>query len=429
MTDQGGKDLTVDQGHFKGMAVVIDDGIKTGEADILEIVEAIRAGGGYPITLHAIPEDLTNFSNAAFFVMDWNLIRKLPGMPLTPALVKDNAANNLRFLKAVAKIRHAPIFIFTNEDPAEVREFLESDEELRYVEGESHILIKRKIDVKTDVYRVLNEWANTVPSVLTLKVWERTLHNAVNSLFIDFQNRSPHWPVMFWQAANADRISPEVELSRLITRLVVSRMAPMTIDLAPFEGAIETIQQDNADAYYASLIKVLEGERIVSNDFLGPRDIAPGDFFEVTEADAPRSFLLNIRSECDCARGNPKLYLLKGKIVHDVGDRISADVGNIDAEEKHNEAIVVLMYQGLSISFSFRDLQINTWNSLRAQRKGRLLSPFLARVVQRYGAYSSRPGLPRLPPALVNHLKRPKDTIDNDDMTDVIQAACKLDQE
>jgi hypothetical protein len=279
------------------------------------------------------------------------------------------------------------------------------DEELCYVEGQSHILVKRKSDVQGNVYGVLNEWAAQVPSVIALKEWERGLHAAVNSMFVDFHNRSPLWPMMFWQAAEADRISPSSELTRLITRLVVSRIKPMSIDLAPYGDRVRELELNDSDAYYTSLIKVLEGERIVADACLDATDIAPGDFFEITEPNGERRFQLNIRSECDCARGNPDLYLLKGKVVSDVGARINPDVGNIDAQEKHNEAIVVLMFEGLSISFKFRDLKIQKWNTLRAMRKGRLLSPFLARVIQRYGAYSARAGLPRLPPTLVAHLQ------------------------
>lgn len=62
------------QGHFKGIAVVIDDEVES-EAEIGGIVQAIKDAGGHVITMKALPDDATdldNFAGAAFFILDWN---------------------------------------------------------------------------------------------------------------------------------------------------------------------------------------------------------------------------------------------------------------------------------------------------------------------------------------------------------------------
>src|SRR3546814_2013748 len=82
------------------------------------------------------------------------------------------------------------------------------------------LLLKNKHDVGNKVYDVLNEWAKTVPSVLTLKTWERQSTRALNELFIDLHDRSPHWPVMLWDTYADDGPSPADDLGKLITRLV-----------------------------------------------------------------------------------------------------------------------------------------------------------------------------------------------------------------
>ncbi|TXI48879.1 MAG: hypothetical protein E6Q50_09295 [Lysobacter sp.] len=424
-TGQAAAAVVVEQGWFKGMAVVIDDGLAT-ERDIQQIVTAIRDGGGHPVILEQLPAetaDLANFANAAFFIMDWNLTGGLePGIRVPDTLKEENVRANLAFLNRLSQHRHAPVFIFTNDDPEVVIAALQDDPGLRYRPEESHILVKRKSEVGTDVYRVLNDWAGQVPSVIALKTWERNLFDAINALFVDFHNRSRHWPVMFWEAAKTDKIPPGEELGRLLTRLVTSRMRPLEIDLSPFEAAMRTDQAANAEAYHQSLMRVLEGERIVLNERLDEQSAAPGDFFEETGAEGVTIYWLNIRAECDCivrGKNNPNLYLLKGKILDadELKTRVNKQFGNL--VEKDNEAVVFAMYEGKTIAFGFRDLLVDKWRNRRAARKGRLLAPFVSRIIQRYAAYSQRPGLPRLPPALLDQLKPDEDPV-------AVPEACNL---
>jgi hypothetical protein len=51
---------------------------------------------------------------------------------------------NIAFLKRLRQSRHAPVFIFTNEDPNVVREERGSDPELHTSLEDSHILVKSK---------------------------------------------------------------------------------------------------------------------------------------------------------------------------------------------------------------------------------------------------------------------------------------------
>lgn len=53
--------------------------------------------------------------------------------------------------------------------------------------------------------------------------------------------------------------------------------------------------------------------------------------------------------------------------------------------------------------FSFKnDLKVKKYDAtLQGQRMGRLLPPFLTRLLERYAAYAHRPGIPRVPSALI----------------------------
>lgn len=394
--------LSINQGIFKGFAVVIDDGVDT-EDDIKEIVTAIRVGGGHVITLNALPEpdvDLENFSNAAFFIMDWNLRPAEIGVKLPEALVAAHAQENIAFLKRLSQHRHAPVFIFTKEDVEVVKEALTPHLELYGEGGDTHILVKSKSEVGSRVYEVLNDWARTVPSVTTLKAWERNHRAALNALFVDFHDRTPLWPVMLWRAFSDDGVPPAEELGRLITRLVASRMKTLDIDLKPFETLVDEIHTNREQDYQSALRLVMEGERLLKGDRIDAGSVAPGDLYEETK-DGVTTYLLNIRAECDCVvrsgNRNPQLYLLKGRVVSE--PRINSDYANLI--ELDNEVVIFAMYKGNTLRFGFKDMRIEKWNSIKEKRVGRLLAPFITRVLQRYAAYTQRPGLARLPAVFV----------------------------
>lgn len=398
----------VDQGLFKGVAVVIDDGIEH-EPEIQEIVGAIRAAGGHAVTMTDLPDDdadLENFCNAAFFIMDWNLQSSALGddtlgVDLGSGLKAEQVERNIKFLRKISGHRHAPVFIFTNESPESVRDALREHTDL-YTDNEqaSHIIVRSKSDVGKNVYEVLNAWADDMPSVKALKIWEREWLSAVNGLFVDFHNKSPYWPVLLWQAFKADEVPASDELGRLITRLVASRMHPIKVDLDPFEARVNEFHKADPIAYNEALLRVLEGERFLRNERLDADNVAPGDVF--FEAGGEHEFYyINVRPECDCVlRGKKKdvsLYLLRGRAIDDPCQSIDAQYGRIP--EQDNQAIVFAMIDGKTVKFLFRDLHVKPWSAFQSLRVGRLLPPFSTSLFQRYAAYSHRPGLPRIPPA------------------------------
>ncbi|GAB2871863.1 hypothetical protein GCM10027093_04370 [Paraburkholderia jirisanensis] len=73
------------------------------------------------------------------------------------------------------------------------------------------------------------------------------------------------------------------------------------------------------------------------------------------------------------------------------------DVTRGSFSERDDEAIVFAMLDGHSVSFKFKDVYQRKWTDLKDLRKGRLLSPFLTRIQQRYASYLQRPGLPKIP--------------------------------
>lgn len=396
---------------FKGIAVVIDNGIGKEEA-IDQILATIKAGGGHAIGLTERPAtdyDLEHFSRVSFFIMDWNLADDLgeplaAGVRLPGSLHANMVAENIAFLKRLSANRHAPVFIFTNEEPADVEHELLADAELHKSVQESHIIVRRKVDVTDKLYEVLEDWARNTPSVLTLKTWERNYIRAANDLFIDLQNRTPYWPVLLWQTFGEDGVPPNVEMNRLLNRLVESRSELLELDLSPFVELVEDERKKDENAYRESMHKVLEGERLLRDERLQNGVYAPGDIFSFPVQDGKSSLYINVRAECDCLRGNDDmpLYLLQAKHVEDVESKIDHRYGTFTSE-KDGEAIIFAMMDGKTYSIKFKDMKIKTLKQInkdKAARVGRLLPPFITRVQQRYAAYVQRPGMPRIPLAL-----------------------------
>lgn len=396
--------VTAVQGHFKGIAVVIDDMVHEEDA-IKVIVQAIEDAGGHVVKLKDLPHDaadLENFTGAAFFILDWNLVELDQGVRPPEGFAEDQVRRKVEFLRRLREHRHAPVFIFTKEDPEVVREALLPHKDI-FQDGTSNILIRRKTDVGRDVYRVLNEWAKQLPSVLALKSWERANDQAVNSVFKDLHDREHLWPVFMWKMFKEDELLPADELGRLITRLVASRMDAPAIDLDPFLTELEAQFSADPSRYRASLIAVLEGERFLRNDKLDPNNFSTGDVFVETNEQGGKTYLINLRAECDCIKRSGRdpgsMHLLRGRPL----DLIKVDPKFGNVQEQDNEGIVFAMYEGEHVRFSFaNNLKVLPFNAaFKAKRIGRLLPPFLTRLLERYAAYSHRPGVPRVPTALM----------------------------
>ena len=394
------------QGFFKGMAVVIDDELNIEHSDIAKIINDIKADGGYVVGLSSLPNkdtDLANFNGAAFFILDW----QLHGMTLEanpfgetakipPSLEKQHLKEKIQFLKGLKAARLAPVFIFTNSDLEVVESALREHTDLYPKDSPSHIFVMNKSDVISEgVFTVLNNWVNRAPSLLALKTWENEYERAKNALFSEFYNKSVYWPALLWQTFVDDGVPPSDEIGRLISRNLFSRMTPFHMDMSSFLPDVEAQQMKNPDNYRKTMLQVLEGERFVRASGLHEDSIAPGDVFLENG-----KYWLNIRPDCDCISRNGEeieLYLLKGEKLAGKALRDGLDVNRGSFSERDDEAVVFAMLDGNSVSFKFKKIYQKKWDELKTKRKGRLLSPFLTRIQQRYASYLQRPGLPKIP--------------------------------
>lgn len=393
---------------FRGIAVVIDDEINDDKSEISQIRSEIAVAGGYVVGLNRLPDentDLSNFSGAAFFIVDWNLLGSELGRHddtsiRVPASLEFQQSNQIvSFLQRLREHRYAPVFVFTNQDVNEVMSEIKRNSDLLQHDLPSHILVRSKRNViEKGVLPTLMEWINEVPSALVLRLWELEYEKAKNSLFADFYIKSPYWPALLWQTFEEDGLNGSDELGRLISRNLLSRMVPFEMNMDRFTTNLEERRDRDSDLYRNDLLKVLEGERFVRNKSLHANGTGTGDVFKLSD-----KYYLNIRPDCDCVcrseNEDPELYLLKGTPLKpkEVEEKLKRDKGLFI--ERDDEAIVFAIYDGKSIAFKLKALYLKKWSEVKDKRIGRLLAPFSTRVQQRYSAYLQRPGIPKIPKA------------------------------
>ncbi|MDP9605528.1 UNVERIFIED_ORG: hypothetical protein J2W38_005342 [Variovorax paradoxus] len=394
---------------FNGIAVLIDDEFGDEGAEISSIAEAIVEAGGHVVGMKSLPDEqqIKNFRGASFFIVDWALYKTLEvdehgvaaQIKYPKDFVREEALKTREFLKKLRSYRFAPVFVFTNENVEIVEDALARDAALYVKDQPSHIFVKQKaVVMAAGVFNVLTEWVDRTPSALALKRWEEEYESAKNKLFEEFHSKSVYWPAVLWQTFKEDGVPPSPELGRIISRNLLSRMTPFGLDMESFLPEVEQIRTKDEEGYRKVLNDVLEGERFIKDSGLHADSIAPGDVFRDGS-----SYYINIRPDCDVvirdAVTDPDLYLLKGDKVTKAKLPGLMQVQYGLVSERDNECVIYEMTGGVTISFKFKELKVVPWSSIRQKRIGRLISPFLTRLQQRYAAYLQRPGLPRIPKA------------------------------
>lgn len=392
---------------FRGIAVLIDDEVKVEGTEIDRLAKQIENDNCHVIKIPLLPTDdqLSTLAEAAFFILDWNLHNiqaeagiagDAPIVRIPQALTRAHTKANIEFLNKLRERRFAPVFIFTNEDTEVVKQALAK--EGLFSDGPSdHIFVQSKTAVLAHgVFKILEDWIRGHPSAYALKRWEAAYANARNSFFVDFYLLSHLWPVVLWKTYGDDELSEAAELTSLIGRNILSRLAPVPFD-ASILAAVNHVDATADEVKPEEVRKVLEGERFIKKDRL-QNEVSVGDVFKDSG-----KFFVNLRPECDCvARDGEsvediKLYLIRGDKIADskFHDTFDAAFGNF--RDKDTTGTVFAMHDGITVCFRFNDFRIEKWGDWKSKRIGRLIPPYSTKLQQRFASYIQRIGLARIP--------------------------------
>ena len=384
---------------FKGIGMVVDDHVNSGNDAINGIVKYLENDNHLPLVKYEnLPDDIESicFSGLSFLLLDWELnTLDVDGFPIPDATLKaQNARDNVDFIKHVVNKVVIPIFIFSNEDVNSIKNTL-SQNHIIDDDEKSPIFILSKSELfdnekKCIMFDKVNEWLKKTPSIYVTQKWKTAYLEAINGMALDMREASPFWPNLLWSCYTSDGVNPSEEISSLINQNALSRILPIEFDQNILSGR---------KACDENILKsLLERQCFMRNEYLGGLS-STGDIYKWQQ-----KYFLNIRPSCDCVGrdGNNKIYLIKGDKVKDkeIQNGLFNDkYGNFNEQSNF---VIVGPIDGFFFRFKFKDIVIEDFEKKKDKRIGRLLPPFITRVTQKYGLYIHRQGLPRLPKEVIS---------------------------
>ncbi len=372
---------------FTGIGIVIDDNVNVADSDdrIVKIVKYLEEECHIPLVKYNdIPDVdiLTHCRSINFILVDWSLLN-LPIGVSSSELENESHERILNFLKEVQAKCFAPVFLFSNEDIHSIKS------QVLRVAGRLPILFKSKSDIiapnnKVLFWDALEEWFNERSSMYVQKAWNSSFEKARVSFMLSLNRTNQHWPKIICKSAELDSVNPSVEINNLIVQNLLSRMEPIEFDL-------EQIEKDTNLVKPQDLVPILEFQRFCPVDYISDHH-STGDFYE-----KDNKFWINIRPACDCVpreKFDENLYLLEC-LPHNKKEQYNTEFGN--HTEKDNEVIIGPILNNRYFSVKLKRFIIGKLSEYRDSRKGRIQHPFITRIIQKYGLYIQRQGLPRIP--------------------------------
>lgn len=374
---------------FSGIGVVIDEAINAKESQpngIQKIVQSLNDKNIPVLTYEELPneETLSKLHSISFVILDWNLSGV---QPIPQATVDDN----IDFLQKLKETCFVPIFIFSDEDSHTIEVNL-SEKGITALNSPIFIKKKDELDTAEKLFNEIEKWIKQTPSVYVIKEWEKSTREAKTKMSWSLTEAHPAWPKILMNTIKKDGGNQEMELIEILQGNLNSRLSYPELN-------INLIKQPNDTGITKEEIrKILECERFVPISSL-PNHPYAGDVYKIGD-----KYYINIRPDCDIIRDakkyNKKMYLLSGEIVDETKIN-TEDTNRITFESgefiEKNYCCFVAFINGNILEFSFKELEVRSWNEISFQRIGRLLPPFITKIQQKYSAYLQRQGLPSIP--------------------------------
>lgn len=426
---------------FNGIAVIVDNEIEKEESAIYKIKKMIE-GKNIPVVGYVnIPplEVIPSLASASFIILDWDYtngeldVNEDERVVLPSTLMENEESRLIEFIRKVLNDIFIPVFIFTAKQIDEIIDKLK-EASLWNDEKTNRIFVKQKSDVDTEqeLFSAMTEWVKEMPSVYVLKEWEKLLYETKNKMFNEFYSYSTNWTKIIWDMLMEDSSEGQQEFGAFVTRSLLNRMPRYCFE----EELIKSDREPNID----ELRKVIEGERYLSY-IEQPIQAYTGDLFK-----KDGKYYLNIRAQCSLVRRDKVLlYCICGKKLRNK-DIIAEDIYLNDKKElvfsadKHfpleqlnelsqnkseldifnknfsshrnkiffrkgtilerdDKVIIGCIAGEQAIQFNM-DLEVLDFDEWKANRIGRVLSPYITKIQQKCAVNMVREGIPPLPKEL-----------------------------
>jgi hypothetical protein len=378
---------------FKGIGVIIDDAladVNSKDKDIIWKIKESFDEKNIPIlTCSELPsnEMLVNFNSVSFLLLDWELY----GEQLASGISKPQTAldDNIDFIRQFNKVCFAPVFIFSNESPDAIKYKL-SEAGLYNSAKSNHIFVESKsaLHDACSLFSKIKTWIETTPSIYVMKEWEKSLNKAKRDLFWDFYEINPEWAKILYKTIIGDKGNFSYEINEILFENIKTRTILTSFDSNILSGEPEL------EISSGEIKKVLEGQRFWKHNI---DVIFTGDIFL-----KENKYYINILPQCDCIprkkgqnNNDIKIYLLGAIKLKHLEKHYDNYYGIFI--DNDSQFTVFPVDNGKAIQFDFNQFTIVEFKDWKQYRIGTLLPPFITRLIQRFGTYLQRQGLPKIP--------------------------------
>lgn len=380
---------------FDGNVVIIDDEINSPTGALKELINELNDKSILFHKLDRIPDDwqINNFRNISFMILDWEFKpndKDFKALQMSDDL-KANPTINL--IKDIREKYFFPIFIFSQDEKEEIICELKKAE-LFSEKIPNNILVEKKNE-PFNLIENLKSWLCDNPALYVMKKWDKEYQKSKAQLFKSLSSISCFWPNILWKCYKKDGVNPSEELSELISRNLSSRINYFEYD----KEILCNKKNDNINI----LKQVIENSKFIKKEYINTNTFSTGDLYKKSICEDEFDYYINIRPLCDIKKKKSELYLIGGKTV---------DLSNLKDEqnellkkygcfnEKVCEVFLDLVDDGKVIQFCFNQLKIVSKDKIDENNLvyiGRLLSPYIDKIQQKFAFYLQRKGLPRTP--------------------------------
>lgn len=390
--------------NCRGIGVVIDDKVPMSDGEqvddtIGDIVHQLHEDGISLLKYRELPpkSEWDNFGGVAFVLIDWSLLAEEVGIAAKQLMEK----RICDFIKAIHGKAFAPIFIFSNQDDAEIKDALKKCKIETDIPG-AYVLVKPKAEMNAlgengspMLFNEINKWILETPAIRLFATWGNDVLTARNQMFAEFYDKGHNWPSLLWKAYKDDNDDPAHGLSQVMFDNLKARVR---CDLPEMPNV------EHDEKSLTALKDVLALTVMLPTSVLPESQIGCGDLFTIKSG----KFWLVVSCDCDCivhagesaestfvqvvkVDGGCKPESIKMKA------RFSKTFGLL---HQSNQSYLFPI-QGKCFSVVYSSFSTMPLSQLSVSKRiGRVLPPFITDVRQRIAQWNQRVGFPKIPAEL-----------------------------
>lgn len=375
-------------------AMVIDDEIFEDDSSVLRIINELEKNGTLFVKRDSLLDSYDSVSNLSFIILDWDLkteeekLAVSMGVSIGATLSDDKKNNNKIFIKNIISKFFIPIFIFSQENVDLIKSYLENDEIIKDAINKGRIFLCDKSNLEDDqVITSLNKWLNESMTVYTYKIIEESIEKAKHRFFNEMHSCDPSWPCHVYQTLKTDAPADiNSDFQEFLMTSYTSTIEPIQFNSSGFDKTVSLSETEILKIY--SKIKFFS----YKEDWeIGPHT---GDIYRLNSGDQ-NEYYINISASCDMRKDN--FYFVKGKSVDEVKDKNYL----YTVQRIINENAICFDFTKVKIKKikpNVNELLIGDKpNKKTYKRVGRLLSPYIDALQEKYSYYITRTGVCREP--------------------------------